>query len=311
MIFTEQDSESIKAYAGTYSKEIFSTMRNKATILQDLNMKVGVKNHLNLTKLSVKRGIMKHRRQFDAANDDLRFSGRRLSVNLLKRDFLIDPYEFRQTWMSELMNPGVDNRDIPFVEFITNSISKELASEINNYSYLAVDDGGEGLIIEKSVDGLGTHIARELKAGNLTAAATGAITDTNAVSKFDMMAGEVPSAELEDTTQPVYLYCSPPSWKKYQRDNLERYGKYTGPKEEQFEIHGSCGQILIKPCTWMGNSQRIIASRKENLVVGVDGLGDMDKMSVFCKHELIEWRFNFVLGFQIQDLDAIKVNDQA
>ena len=61
----------------------------------------------------------------------------------------------------------------------------------------------------------------------------------------------------------------------------------------------------------MKKSQRIIATPKENLLAGVDGMGDMDKMSVFFKHEVFEWRWIFALGFSIRDFEAIKVNDQA
>ena len=108
------------------------------------------------------------------------------------------------------------------------------------------------------------------------------------------------------------LYCSTDLWRKYQKDYRERYGKYTGPDDQGlFYLDSALDKVQIKPCSWMKKSQRIIATPKENLLAGVDGMGDMDKMSVFFKHEVFEWRWIFALGFSIRDFEAIKVNDQA
>jgi hypothetical protein len=37
----------------------------------------------------------------------------------------------------------------------------------------------------------------------------------------------------------------------------------------------------------------------------------MDKIHTDLELEIIKWRWIFALGFQIRDLNAIKVNDQA
>ncbi|MFN8406982.1 MAG: hypothetical protein U0X71_05820 [Sphingobacteriaceae bacterium] len=313
MKFSEQDASAVKAYAGTYEKQLFSTLRNSITILDDVDLRVGVKNQTNLTKLMVKHGIRAYRQAFDAADDDLHFSGRTLSVKLLKRDMLVSPLEFRETWMSEHMKQGVNGDDIPFAEYISNEITKTIAQEVNDNAYFAKED--DGSTIGKCFDGLGTIIDKAITAETTTngtglvPVATGVITKANAVEKFEAMLEAMPSAYIDSGFN---LYCSSDLWRKYQADYRERYGKYTGPSDQGlFYLDSALDKVQLKPCSWMRKSQRIIATPKENLLAGVDGMGDMDKMSVFFKHEIFEWRWIFALGFQIRDLEAIRVNDQA
>lgn len=313
MKFSEQDASAVKAYVGTYEKQLFSTLRNSLTILNDIDLRVGVKNQLNLTKLTVKNGIRAYRQAFDASADDLHFSGRTLSVKLLKRDMFISPLEFRDTHMSEYMKQGVNGDDIPFAEYISTEISKKIGQEVNDNAYFAKE--GDGSSAEKCFDGFGTIIEKAItsetvvKGSGLEPVATGAITTSNAVEKFETMLEAMPSAYIDSGFN---LYCSTDLWRKYQKDYRERYGKYTGPDDQGlFYLDSALDKVQIKPCSWMKKSQRIIATPKENLLAGVDGMGDMDKMSVFFKHEVFEWRWIFALGFAIRDLDAIKVNDQA
>jgi hypothetical protein len=105
------------------------------------------------------------------------------------------------------------------------------------------------------------------------------------------------------------------SWEnacKYGADYRERYGKYQERNADgNFMIDGTAGKVVIKPCSWMGTSNRLIATPVDNLLVGVDGLGDQDNIITDIELEMIKYRILFALGFQIRDLGAIKVNDQA
>lgn len=313
MKFSKEDAAAIEAYAGTYDRQIYTSLRDSFSMINDVTPKYGIKDSENLTKIKVKKGVRAFRNQFDASPDDLQFSGRKLSVRLLKRDIMIDSTEFRKTWMGEHMKKGVVLGDIPFAKFIADTIVKNIAAEVNGDSYLAVE--GDGTSVSTACNGFGTIIKKAIadenstKGAGIVPVATGKITTNDAVSKFEMMLESMPSVYMEDGYN---LYCSTNLWRKYLADYRERYGKYTvlDKNEGLYYLDGSLDKVKITPCTWMGNSQRIIATPKENLYVGLDGFGDMDKMSTFYKHELLEWRWAFPIGYEIGDLEAIRVNDQ-
>lgn len=307
------DTSALSAYAGKYEKQLFSTLRARLTILNDLKVIPGIKNILKLTKLTVKDGVRGYREAFDAADDDLSYSGRDLATTLLKRDITINPLKYRSTWMSEAMKPGVNAGDIPFANFVNEAIMLQVASEIQRGAYLAVK--GDESTLAKSFDGIGTIIAAAITAETTTAGsglvpvATGALNATNAVANFEKMVAAMPSDFVDDGFE---IKASVESARLYNNDYRERYGKYQEKDEKgNLIIDNTAGKVIIKPCSWMGNSGRLIASPVENLLAGVDALGDSDKIITDLELEIIKYRILFALGFQIRDLKAIKVNDQA
>lgn len=301
------DTSALAAYAGKYENKLFATLRQKLTILNDLEVLFGIKNTLKLTKLTVLDGVRGYREAFDDNDADLTYSGRDASTVLLKRDMKINPLKYRTTHMSEVMKPGVNPDDIPYAAFVNESIMKQIGSEVQKGSYLAV--AGDESTLALSFNGLGTLIATEITATNLTPIATGALTNTNAVAKFEQMVAAMPVEYVENGLE---IKASVGSVRKFQEDYRERYGKFKEKNEKgQLEIDDAAGMVTIKPCLWMGNSGRLIASPFENILACVDGLGDLDKIYTDFELEIIKYRILFALGFQIRDLDALRVNDQA
>ncbi|MGJ1295542.1 hypothetical protein ACR777_15150 [Sphingobacterium spiritivorum] len=297
----------LAAYGGKYEKKIFSELRNSLDILNDTTVIPGIKNKLNLTKLTVGDGVRAYREAFDDNDGDLNYTPRVIETSLLKRDIKINPLKYRETWMSELMKPGVNPQDLPFAQYVYSEISKKVGQEINDNIYLATK--GAGTNVATSLDGLGTIIAKEITDGNIIPVATGAATATNAVSKAEMMMKSMPVAYRNNGFD---ITCSFAFWDLYQEDYREKYGKYIEPnKDGYFFIDSTRRKVKINPVTWLGSSGRLMASPIQNIITGVDAVGDFDKLHIETKFELLEIRMLFAIGSQIRDLSALKVNDQS
>lgn len=307
------DTSAIAAYAGKHQLALFATLRNSLDIFKDITVIPGIKNTLKLTKLTVKDGVRGYREQFDAADDDLSYSQRDLSVELLKRDMLINPLKYRSTFMSEAMKPGVNPDDIPFAKYTTEEVMKKIAQEVNDAAYLAVK--GDASSVAKTFNGLGTLIAAAIDAetatpgSGLVPIATGAITNVNAVSKVEQMMKAMPVAFRRVGFE---IFMSYDVFDKYNEDYREKFKKYLAPNDDGvYTVDNTSRKVKIVPATWMGSSQRLISTPKANLLGGCDGLGDMDKLHTDVELEILKWRALFAMGFQIRDIAAIKVNDQA
>lgn len=168
-----------------------------------------------------------------------------------------------------------------------------------------------GLVV---CDGPGTIIAAEIAATNLTPIVTGAITNLNAVAKFRTVYLEMPIAVRKKQT---IMWVSYYLFEKYREDYDTRYGKGNGILDnsddaEKIFLKGSSKRCEIRPCTWMGDSQRIIASIYDNFLMGTNQLDDFNKIGkmvdtlhgfkAICK---------FLIGFEFADLEVLFVNDQA
>lgn len=347
----------LAAYAGAYEKQLFSTLVNALDAVTDLTVYLNVKNKLNLTKLKAGKGARPYSVSTTARPGDLKYTGRVLEVSMGKRDMEIEPMQYRDTWQSEVMKPGVNADDIPFEGYVMDQIVTEFAAEINDKTVYfgfdkslaaAFDTGkayspGEYMLFnaadgftdyylcltsttanqtpvshavkwqevnaEAITVGFAVRIAYAISNEGLVPVVTGAISNTNAVAKVELVARSMPVAFQKAG---FTVFISYDVWWKYQDDYRERYGKQIQiNKDGFFDIDAFAGKVKLKPCTWMGASQRIIATPKENLIIGTDQLSDANKIDSFVKLRTMELGINLDICTQIRDLEAIKVNDQA
>jgi len=300
----------LAAYPGKFEQKLFSTLYNGLDVANDCTLVTGVKNDLNLTKLTVGNGIKPYTPTFAVSDDDLAYSGRALSVKLAKRELLIEPLKYRSTWMSEVMRPGVNPDDIPFAPYVWEQVMMKIAQEVNDSVAYSGTYNGAGTAAADVATGFGTLIAAEITATNLTPVVTGAITNVNAVSKFEIMMKAQSSAYRKKGFR---IYCSYDTFDKYNEDYREKYKKYVQMNENgYYSIDNTANKVEIVPATWMNSSQRLIATPKENLLVGTDEVADWtNRITTAPDIWTLKAGIAFAIGFQIRDLAAIKVNDQA
>jgi hypothetical protein len=171
--------------------------------------------------------------------------------------------------------------------------------------------------------GLKYHIDEALTAGDITAVTTGAISSgSTAKTAFLKLYRSAPDAYKE---VPMVIHCSYTDYEWY-LDGIEDVTKYTRDDASKtltakgyFPLINSNGMCWIKPCSWLSGSRRLIMEeldmatmRGKNLAMGTDSLSDLNKIAVE-KHSLwlLDVGISFLLGFQISDVNALWVGDQA
>jgi hypothetical protein len=158
--------------------------------------------------------------------------------------------------------------------------------------------------------GLGTLIVDEIADSNLAATATGVVNSgATALAAFKKLFRAHSDAYKKAG---LITFCSYTDY-EYLLDGLTETTKYT--KEDAsagFVYLPETGKKnIIKPATWMNGSRRLICTPAENLILGTDLLSDLNDISVIPDVYTLKTGIKFVLGFQIRDLSAIKVGDQA
>lgn len=300
----------LAAYPGQYEKKLFSTLYNGLDVANDCTLVTGVKNKHQLTKLTVGAGVRPYSPTFSVSDDDLEYTGRTLEVNLAKRELQIEPLKYRSTWMSEVMRPGVNPDDIPFAQYVWEQVFGRIAQEVNDNAAYSGTYNASGTNAAAIATGFGTLIANAITATTVTPVSTGAISSTNAVAAVEQMAKAMPVAYRRAGFN---VYVSFNVFDKYQEDYREKYKKYTELNENgHIHIDTFGRRVALVPATWMGNSQRIICTPKENLLVGTDEMSDWsDRITTAPDIWTLKAGIAFAIGFQIRDLDALRVNDQA
>ena len=253
-----------------------------------------------LPKLSAVGGPRPYRSQDDTSGNGLKFSDRTLTAYNSKWDMDFDPEEYRNKYLN-------DGTDMPFWKYCVEQFTKEYLASINDNTAYLGSYNSSGSTPAAIATGWGTTIAAEITATNLTAVVTGAITTGNAVEKVELVAKD-PQVKPWMRKQGIIVMVSYDVFDKF----ISRYRTLNGyafnPNVNgDYKIDGL--NAVIRPCTWMGTSQRIIVTVANNLCVGVDK--DQVRVAATARRNVIEARPMFAVGFEIADLEAIVVNDQA
>lgn len=287
--------------------KIFTQKVNEADFMKDFEFMRDVKAPTALPKLKIVGGPRPYRAQPDVAGNGAQFDDRILRVEQSKWDFdPVDVEVFRNKYLAKVKGKEFDPAEVKFSAFVAGQMVKNYMSKVNNEAvYLGVYNAA-GSTTAAIATGFGTIIANEITAGNLSPIVTGAITSTNAVEKFEAMYGELPSFAKNDE---LIIHCSHSSFEKYRKDYRAKFGFGFDKNEKgQYVLDGT--KCVMKPRSWMGNSERLIVVpyEEKNLHFGVDG--DNIKVYATPDRNLINVRMMFALGMQIADLDAIWVNDR-
>lgn len=87
---------------------------------------------------------------------------------------------------------------------------------------------------------------------------------------------------------------------------------------EMIPLPETMGKGWVKPATWLGTSRRLIAEpmaagtqKGANIYMGTDLLSDANEIKTKENLWSLEAGIKMVLGFQIADLEAIWVGNQA
>jgi len=119
----------------------------------------------------------------------------------------------------------------------------------------------------------------------------------------------------------IITSCSYTDWELLMDDLGDKYKALRNDASENgyLVLPETNKKGIVKPATWLGTSRRLIAgpympgdpTRHTNLYMGTDLLSDSSQISV---KDTELWKLNaglkVCMGFQIQDIEAIKVGDQ-
>lgn len=263
-----------------------------------IQVRTNVKAAQAMTKLSAKGNPMPYRSQDDTAGNGAKFTDRLLQAFLSKWDFDFDPEDFRNTYLAKADGA-------PFTDAAIDQVAKEyLDYLIRTTIYFGVKNGA-GTGAADICDGFAKLIADEILATTLVPVVTGAITSANAVTQVELVAESVPAWMREEG---FMVHCSFNVLDKYKKHYraLNSYG-FKPDETGGYKLDGL--NAYLHPLACMGNSQRLIATLDQNLVVGTD----IEQVSVHAtaRRNIIEVRQLMPVGTQIQDLEALFVNDQA
>ena len=175
---------------------------------------------------------------------------------------------------------------------------------------------------EAIAEGFGEKFKKMITDGDVTAEVIGAI-DNSSVHALEAFRHLYRSTgEGVRANNNIYQYCSYTDY-EYLLDDIEQtlskstiydLSREAGAKRGRgIYLPGTDGRCIVKPCTWMTGTRRIVTTIKENMMVGTDKDSDMNTIST-VESELWSKKYgiSFLIGVEIQDTDptVLVLNDQ-
>ncbi|MFD2741955.1 MULTISPECIES: hypothetical protein [Sphingobacterium] len=156
-------------------------------------------------------------------------------------------------------------------------------------------------------EGLGTKI-RKARANMLikNVISTGAITRDNAYEQFKAVWRGAPEWLR---TQGGILYCSFSNFEKL-LDSFENISKYTEKDGTMKYLPLTDKKCELRPVTWKTGSDSLEVVSKDNLIAATDEESDYSDIRVIPQMYHLDYGITGVLGFGVQDYDAMAINDQ-
>ena len=162
--------------------------------------------------------------------------------------------------------------------------------------------------------GFGTIIAEEYSGmPSANKIATGTISATNCYDKVVDFYNAIPQAKKNLGGE---IKCSYDVYQKYALALIAKFTNGTSafevPGTVNYYIFGSGQKWVLKPCTWMGTSQRLIATQRQNMKMGTDLTSDLNSIGKVIEHiHGFNYKYQMILAYQFADLETVFLNDQA
>lgn len=196
------------------------------------------------------------------------------------------PKDLTSKWMSQMMRAGSNPEELPFESYIVEGITSKLAVEIEKMFWQGSKTTGAGNLA--LVNGMAEFL--DSKGSVYVAAASGAMTKTNAIDQVDAMVAAIPVEVLERTDLAIYI--SPADYRTYVSALIA--SQYPVDNESQTKPYGKSlmipGYDVEMIMTGGVPTSLMYATSKANLVAGTDLMSDAENVEIWYSKDNDEYR---------------------
>lgn len=278
------------------------------------NLYEGNKGKRTITEITVGDLVYAWNKTFNARNNVFDYKPREVVTRKQKIDLSFVPQEFEGTYLGAARKPGQNpGIDLPAEALHFMKILTKIAQEneiaiwrgVVNEN-IAVDD--RKLI--QNINGLDTIIATELSANKITPVAVpgGAWSIDNVIPTLEGMWSRLDPSVQEE---PLIAYVPAKVTTLYKQAYRRDFGKYTAGLKTDDAIKLDFGNVELISCPGKGNTNRVVMTPSENLLIDFDKFSDTEFVNVeTVKRELHVWG-DYMMGcnFGIVDDGIMSVSD--
>lgn len=196
------DVSLIAGYAGDHKGELLRRMVLGMEVAKHVTILPNVKDQTPLISLAVTKGLRPYTLT-PTFESELQYKKRTLTTGLGKKEFLIDPQLYRNTYLSKYMDPAANSKRIPFEQFANETIIQEFGNEINEaVPFFGLDKSRFSLLVAANVNTAGSLVYVDTTASQrdyyrVVTTTIANDTPTSAPAKFEKINGRAVADGLQ------------------------------------------------------------------------------------------------------------------
>lgn len=283
------DASKLKAYVDEKKFGLLKAAEFGTPSVQDFAIQTGIKSQAAINRLDVSSPLQDGSScGFNASGDDT-FSQRIIEVKPLKVNKEWCPKTLLKYWANYLVNAGAKRQDLPFEQYLTDEIVKNVQEQIEKIVW----QGDTGLGIKGILGILGDTQETDVVKATFTGG-------QSAYDKVMAMYNAIPVGALDKAV----VYLGMDDFRTFIQDmvakNLYHYTAGEGLQTE-FIIPGT--GTKIKAAQGLNGTGKMAALVPDEVYVGCDYEDDDEQFDLFFSNDDRVWKLviEFALGVQIYD----------
>jgi len=303
-------NSALGAYARQAKVDIFNKILRESTA-QYFTTFTGAIDELPLAKLNTGSILKPYAAGggFTATDDALVFGARILNARRISADISIVPLDLYNSWLGQLAGaPPSSPFDIPFEQFIMDSISKQAQDDLEAAVWNGIYDAA-GTSADDTMTGVLQLVKAAVTSGAIPAgnvSAYTAITSGNALDQIRLVRSKIAP---QYRNKPMYCFLSVANFDNYMDDYQNTVGSVVYNRDyTQVLIEGTQTQLIAIPGMVGDDSDRILITPKENLVFGYDIEGAASNIITQEFNRTIKVMMDFRAGVNFRDGGVIFCN---
>ncbi len=309
---------------GDYCREnkdiLISELVNDPRLADRFEVMDDIKDEMPLPNMTISDDFVKpgDAENFTPTSDVIKYNARILKVRDCKVDLLIVPAHYEKTFLGKYKKQGSNKTDIPFEQFLFQQIILKARRAMHLLAIYKGVYNASGTTTASTMNGFLKIISNEITAGKITPVVTGALTSTNVIDKL-LLTYDALGEEYKDEGVQMKVNSTMFDW-VYRKFNpitnptlvaTQNLADAEASKVNYLTLPGA-NCILVRE-TGLGTSQRVITSRKDNLVFGCDSLGEDANIETQRFNRTIKIMIDWKAGVEFKEIHskALAVNDQS
>lgn len=291
---TDELTANLQAYHRKHNDYIHRTALLNFDIMQAVTVRPDITHQETLMYSETNGSAKPYSSTFKPTADAVKLIPRILQVRKGKADFSFEARKLHSEYVARWKAPGANPYNLPLEHFIIEEIGKQVKADLEIHTLYEGKHNAAGQAPKDIADGWLTIAKADTKIEKVVIAP---LTKGNIIEELEKIAKIIPARYKRK--KGIYMHMTANAYELYLLAYRDAHGSLNYNNSfEKMTLDGN--NIQLFPVDGISNDNDILVSTKENMILGVDAMGDISAFEVEKNHRMLDFLFDYSIGMEFQ-----------